>query len=73
MALLTHFGGFWLYAYSHSSADHLERFLESILGITKVATRTTSGDQGAPMHVYRFPVIYDGLQEHSFSEDLSDG
>jgi hypothetical protein len=67
------FGGFWLYAYSQYSADHLERFLESVLGITKAATRSTTGDDGTPLHVYRFPVIYDGLQEHSFSEDLSGG
>jgi hypothetical protein len=67
------FGGFWLYAYSQCSAEHLERFLESVLGITKAATRSTTGDGGTPMHVYRFPVMYDGLQEHSFSEDLSGG
>ena len=65
------FGGFWLYAYSQCSAEHLERFLESVLGITKVATRSTTSDGGTPLHVYRFPVMYDGLQEHSFSEDLS--
>ncbi len=67
------FGGFWLYAYSKQSAEHLESVLGNVLGITKVSTRCPPPTSGrAKMHVYRFPVVYDGTEEHSFSEDWSD-
>ena len=38
----TGFGGFWLYAYSKRSSEHLESVLGDVLGITRVSTRPSS-------------------------------
>ena len=58
------FGGYWLYASSRHGEDNLREFLSTVLGITKPVVRPMSAPSGGEtVFVYRFPDIYDRIDE----------